>query len=406
LAILISSIYIGEGLMGKVYFNFLYAPNGGGYQNSISFVKSLIGLKHDFSNVVFLVFKGSSIELICKGNSISYFSISNSVFSKYYFELKMWRRIGRDDLVFSIFGPPMLGQGSKCINIGGMAISNVLHPEIDFWSYLSFWPKFLKKIKDGYRLYRYMRLDYWIFETELLKEKAVIEFAIPEVRCEVIKMTPSILVKKENIDINDKLVKNISQLLGTKFLFLASSHPNKRLHVLPKLALFLKSKKIKAKFIITVEPNTYYSDVLKDIKSLKVNEYFVNLGEVSPERVATLISTVDCVCTFSLLESFSNNFVEAWAMDKPLLVTNSLWARKSCKNAAIYVDVDNESKLNQQILNVIKGPEENNRVIIEGREMLSIHPSTEEKTIAYINAIEKVKLLGKIAPKERPKMWR
>jgi len=384
-----------------VFFNFLYAPSGGGYQNSLSFVETLIVLGFDFSNVTFFVFIGSELETICKENNISYKAISNSVLSKYRFELLARTFVNKGDVVFSLFGPPMLGMDDRSINIGGMAISNVFHKEVDFWGYLGKKSKAIKVIKDIYRKYRYRQLDYWIFETELLKDKAIHEFKFPAKRTEVIKMTPSILVSPSHVSeicIEDKY-KNISTV--NRFLFLCGAHPNKRLHVLPELAKYLDEKGVEFSFIFTLVENSYYSDVLALARKLGVEKYFNNIGPVKPAEVASVINEVNFVCTFSLLESFSNNFVEAWAMSKPLLVTSKDWAKESCKQAALYVNVDKQSELNQQVYSVINNLKAQQYAVECGAAQLAVHPSAEEKAEKYIAAIHKVIKLGKISKKER-----
>ncbi len=388
----------------KAFFNFLYAPSGGGYQNSLSFVETLIVLGFDFSNVTFFVFIGSELETICKENNIACKAISNSVLSKYRFELLARTFVNKGDVVFSLFGPPMLGMDNRSINIGGMAISNVFHKDVDFWGYLGKKSKAIKTIKDMYRKYRYRQLDYWIFETELLKEKAINEFKFPAKRTEVIKMTPSILVSPANVSKNCLEGKGLNVNTANNFLFLCGAHPNKRLHVLPELAKYLDDKGAEFRFIFTLTENAYYGDILVSARKLGVEKYFKNIGPVKPEEVASVINEVNFVCTFSLLESFSNNFVEAWAMSKPLLVTAKDWATKSCNQAALYINVDNQSELNQQVYSIINNLKAQQHAVECGLAQLTVHPTAEEKAEKYISAINKIIKLGKISSKERKRI--
>ena len=398
---MVSGIHLVFPEGAKVFFNFLYAPSGGGYQNSLSFVETLISLDFDFSNITFFVFSKTELETICKKHKIAYKAISNTVLSKYRFELLACTFVCKNDVVFSLFGPPMLGMDNRSINIGGMAISNVLHKEIDFWGYLGRTSKAIKTIKDVYRKYRYRQLDYWIFETELLKEKAINEFKFPAKRTEVIKMTPSILVSPDRASETILEGKGVDLNVDNKFLFLCGAHPNKRLHVLPELAKYLDGKGVDFSFIFTLVENSYFSDILVLARKLGVEKYFNNVGPVQPGEVASVISAVDFVCTFSLLESFSNNFVEAWAMRKPLIVTAKDWAEKSCGQAALYVNVDEQSELNQQVFSIINNVEAQQNAVESGLAQLSVHPTVEEKALKYISTINKAIVLGKISNKER-----
>jgi hypothetical protein len=57
-----------------IYFNFLHTPSGGGYQNSISFMKSLLYLNYDFSDTCVITYQNSGIHQICLENDIKFIS--------------------------------------------------------------------------------------------------------------------------------------------------------------------------------------------------------------------------------------------------------------------------------------------------------------------------------------------
>lgn len=384
-----------------IYFNFLYSPSGGAYQNALSFIEVLLDEGFNFHNVKFFVFTGTELENLCIENSIDFFSVKNRIYEKYLFELYYSKFIQEGDLVFSLFGPPMLGTDNKSINIGGMAISNVFYNNIEFWGYLNPFYKTLKVLKDKFRKLRYKKLDYWIFETELIKEMAVNQFNFPSNRCKVVKMTPSVLVSFDKIKKLEIINKNKAFKCKHKFLFLCGAHPNKRLHTLPALALYLSSIDVDYKFFFTVKENDYFRKIMSDAAYLGVDHNFINLSPIKAHDVASVINACDYICTFSLLESFSNNFVEAWSMRKPLFVTSSDWAIHSCGKAAIYINVDNQNLMNKQIANAINSPTILHNSIKNGDIQLTSYPSAKEKTLMYIEAINHVKQLGKISKKER-----
>ncbi|PPI86013.1 hypothetical protein KEHDKFFH_01445 [Marinobacter maroccanus] len=378
-----------------LYFNFLYSPDGGGYQNSASFLSSLVNLKYDFTNVCALVYKGTSIHEMCKRHGIQHRAIKKNVISKLLFELFSIRFVKKGDVVFSIFGPPMLLSKKYSLNVGGMAISNVLYPDIDFWAHLSFLKRMFKKVKDRYRVARYRSLDYFIFETELLREKAINQMGIPRKRTFVVNMSPSTLVSPEMIQASPAANLIAERKLSNKFLFLCGPHPNKRLHVLPDIALKLSSAGIDFKFILTCKSSPYLESVFCRAKSLGVSDYFLNVGSVKAEDVAGVIDVCDYLCCFSVLESFSNNFVEAWAMSKPLMVTDSDWSRSSCRDGAIYLDLSSLDVCVDQILSVISDSILIKRTIEKGREVLQEYPSSIRKAEEYLQVIDVARRSGK-----------
>jgi glycosyltransferase involved in cell wall biosynthesis len=290
----------------------------------------------------------------------------------------------------------MLFSENKTLNIGGMAISNVFYKDVDFWGYLSPVRKRLKALKDRYRIWRYKKLDYWVFETDLLKEKAVNDFGFPEGHVFVIKMAPSLLVRPENVFELEKTNIIKSRPSKYKFAFVSGAHPNKRLHLLPEIARNLKDSGFSFDFVLTASNNSYLESVMSEAKELGVYENFLNLGPVSAGEVASVIDACDYVCTFSLLESFSNNFVEAWAMKKPLIVTDADWSRSACKNSAIYLDFKSVDFVTSQIIEAIKNDVVTREIVRNGAEILKIYPTPLEKTREYIDLIYMLKDKGKI----------
>jgi glycosyltransferase involved in cell wall biosynthesis len=383
-----------------IYFNFLNAPSGGGLQNSVSFLLNLLEIEYDFRNTTCLVVKGSPLEALCVENNISYKSVRSGAFNKILFELTARSFIERDDVVFSIFGPPLLTTSNYSLNVGGMAISNVFYPEVDFWEHAGYIGSKLKNLKDFYRVWRYKKLDYWIFETELLAKKAIGDFGFPEERVSVVKMSPSKLVSPRNVtDVKSVLCGLEDRKI---FILLCNAHPNKRHHLLPALAEKLKIRGVsKPLFVFTTANNEYYESVKKEILNREVEEYFMNIGNVKAEDVSTVLSKVDFVLNISQLESFSNNFVEAWVMGKPLVTTNDEWARGAAENAAIYLNIDNEINADD-FIDVID--RDCSFFVAEGFSLLETYPSGEEKTKGYLDVIDKACKQMKITSLDRKRI--
>ncbi|MES9858151.1 MAG: glycosyltransferase [Sedimenticola sp.] len=383
-----------------IYINFLYAPSGGGYQNSLSFIKSLVGLGFDFTSVTVFVYQGSELHDMAIRNGIKFNAVKKGVVYKLIFELFSRWFLQKGDVVFSLFGPPMLTTCNYTLNVGGMAISNVFYKDVDFWGYLNPFRKFLKKVKDDYRKSRYTKLDCWIFETDLLMRKAINECGFPRERCSVVRMAPSPLVTPQNIIRNSKFtdLKHYDNV----FLYLCGAHPNKRLHALPELAVLLNNAGLtNFKFVLTAGNNEYLGSVIGEAERLSVLDNFINMGPVRPDEVASIIDSCDYVCTISVLESFSNNFVEAWAMEKPLVLTDAKWARESCKASAYYINLDDLKHAAKKLVMLAASEDIKRELVKNGRKILEDYPSAESKSLRYIEILNCAIKIGKITAKQR-----
>ncbi|OGJ86668.1 MAG: hypothetical protein A2268_13255 [Candidatus Raymondbacteria bacterium RifOxyA12_full_50_37] len=370
----------------KIILNLLPVLTGGGLQNSLSFLKVLLSSdKKD--NFIIIVRKETEIYDLCILSDCDCVAVRNNMISRLFFEIQCRKRYEYGQVCFTLFGPPMLSSKNYLINILGFAYSNLLYPEIHFWARLSIVKRWRKELVDMARRWLVTQGDYWILETQVLKDRAV-RIGFPEQRVGIVRMSPSKLISFKNVraGIVDRYKKQLP--LSFKFLFLCGAHPNKRLHLLPALAKSLS--KIESNFVFVTtfpEGNEYGNKVLKNADRLKVNGRIVNIGPVLAEDVASLIQCVDAMCNFSVLESFSNNFVEAWKMKKPLIVTDADWSRDACGDSALYVDPENILECCGKLQDLIRQDEIAEKLVKKGEVCLSQYPTPEEKNIKYYNYI-------------------
>ncbi|WP_231615964.1 glycosyltransferase [Novipirellula artificiosorum] len=179
-------------------------------------------------------------------------------------------------------------------------------------------------------------------------------------------------------------------------LYLGAGHPNKRQHLLPDIVDRLERLAPGSYRIVATmnESSDYARRVLTEIHTRKLSGSFENIGPVAPECVGSLVSSVDAMCLLSVLESFSNNFVESWALKKPLFVTDGTWSRDACHNGVVYIDPKKPSATADSIHQTLTSPESIQRVTEAGSAVLATHPSASQKTKLYLEVIDKVIALG------------
>jgi glycosyltransferase involved in cell wall biosynthesis len=368
-----------------LYINLVPITVGGGLQNAINFLKNIESKELKNSEIIIILKNNSDLIKICKDRNFKFVVIQNSFSSRLYFETFFFYN-KKNSIIFTLFGTkPILSWNNTTIT--GCAYSNLFYKNIDFWGYLSPLKKLIKQIKDKYRFLNVKSSDVVIFETELLMKKAISDFKFDQNNTYTVKMAVSSDVNHKtshelNIDINSK---------NYNILYLGSSHPNKRQHLLPKIILELKKRNTHDfKFIITMNKNDSYTKKLfEEIDKYNLNDYIQNLEYIENKYVANLIGKCDAMINIAALESFSNNFVEAWQMKKPLLVTNDDWAKGSCANAAYYLDTEDISKVASQIENLIKNPAIGQNIIEQGIKQLKTYPTPKEKISEFVNIINK-----------------
>jgi glycosyltransferase involved in cell wall biosynthesis len=290
----------------------------------------------------------------------------------------------------------MLSSAGYLLNINGNAYSNLFYPEVNFWSDLPVGHRMLAEATDWLRRRYTSKADYWIFETEVLRTRAIKLCGFPEDRVAVVPMAVSRLVSPEKVCRATKSEFELGLKPGFKFLFLNGAIPNKRIHVLPLLAMeMLLSGTRDFVFITTMNPEAWYTrDIIARFRAIKLEQHFQNVGPVAPDRVASLIACADAMCTFSRLESFSNNFVEAWTMQVPLVATSSDWAKAACGRSALYVNPENFQECALALGRLMQDADIGKSLVQEGKLQLKRYPTAQEKTRLYFKEIERACGLG------------
>lgn len=386
----------------KTILNFLPVRMGGGLQNALSFL-GVLGRDTNPKAFVAIVRCNTKIHNTCKEYNIEHIVINDSFMGRIKFELSCKSYFSKGQVCFTFFGPPMLGSRDYLINVVGCAYSNLFYPEIPFWSYLPWFQRTQKKMIDLYRKYITARGDYWIFETNVLKKRAIELFGFPSNRVGVVRMAPSELVSPKNV--KAKLAEEFAHKLtpGFRFLFLSAAHPNKRQHLLTAIAHQMVEKGFRRfSFVTTMnEKDAYAKKVMDSFKRDGLSGHLVNIGPVPSDSVATLISCCDAMCSFSVLESFSNNFVEAWRMELPLLVSDADWARDACGKGAIYVKPTDAAECAAQLIKIAANATFRTEQIELGKDQLSTYPTAEQKINRYYREIEIAGQLGFCPAEER-----
>src|SRR5690606_28839867 len=120
--------------------------------------------------------------------------------------------------------------------------------------------------------------------------------------------------------ISDSFNSRLNRIINNNFkiLILSGWHKNKNIEIVPDILYHLNKKGIKdINFIITVSPNHPESIKLSNkANELNVKDKIIYFDSVNPDEVYHLLEKIDAIILMSLLESFSNNIIEAWYFKK------------------------------------------------------------------------------------------
>lgn len=236
------------------------------------------------------------------------------------------------DLYFSLLGPTYLSGGT--VNISGVANAWITCARIsDFYDTYgkSFILYYLKFFVHGLTLRKY---DYLYFETELSRNNFCNRFKYSLEKTFIIPNTVNDYIFNSKKDAVIERNANTTPCI----LVFGTWAKHKNLHRLIDIAKANRGEKFK--FCLTL-PNEDYEFIFNKAKHEGVEGYFYNIGFVEANKIPELYKSVDLVMSLSSMETFSAIYPEALFFGKRLIVLNKDFAKKICKDSAIYVNLDN-----------------------------------------------------------------
>jgi glycosyltransferase involved in cell wall biosynthesis len=371
--------------MKKIFINLVPINAGGGLQNAINLI---IGISETInkSDYQFLV-RNNLLAEFCDKYDLKYIKIKETIISRIAFELFYF--LGKkNNVVFTLFGgKPLISNNNTTIS--GCAFSNLFYPEVNFWGYLPLRKRIIKMIKDYYRFRSIKKSDYVIFETDILRKRAVEIRNFKSDNTFVVKMAVNKLVAETKGKSSYRSLYVDKKKY--KILYLGSAHPNKRQHLLINIAKALLKYSDEFCFITTMGENQYSKSVLKEIYANNLDNNIINLGTILSNEVGVLLNEVDAIINIAKLESFSNNFIEAWTFEKPLIVTDADWSRESCLNSALYINPEHFQDTADKIFELMTIRSLSLNLVATYEKTLNSYLDYQMKTMKYIDIIEKIR---------------
>jgi len=109
-------------------------------------------------------------------------------------------------------------------------------------------------------------------------------------------------------------------------------------------------------------------------------------GAVASRDIQSLYDEAHVLVNLSDLESFSNNYMEAWKANVPLLVSDRDFAREICGESAIYCEPHNVGQIAERMLAFVHGQVDVARLVANGVARLR-HLGNQDTRMDRIHAM-------------------
>jgi len=367
----------------KVILNATTLPKGGGIQACVSFIQMSLELSQDI-DWIYIVSQRVDEELKKFGidmadNKLIVFNESpaqNVASRKRLLNLSIELS---PDAVFTFFGPAYVK--FKAPHLCGVADGWVTHSTLLVYRSLnSFTSKVLTFMRCMYKGFWYRYADQWVVEAVCAKKGLARRFRVPEDSVHVVKNT---CARHYNEKISTPYDLHTDKSI--KILTLSSYYPHKNLDIIPYISKQLKEMGDgDFQFIITIVKDSYEELRLLELcKTLDVVENVKNIGPINIIDGPALYAAVDIVLQPSLLETFSANYPEAMAQEKPLVTTDLDFAHDICADAALYYSPLDAKSAANNINKLINNASLVKELTRNGKRVLNGLPSSQDKYYAY-----------------------
>ncbi len=282
--------------------------------------------------------------------------------------------------IFTFFGPG-LPHPSHIKSIVSVAYPIICYDDSPFWQHLPFKAKIKQKAVNFARKNRLKKADVIIAETPVMQKRLADTLSRDTKDIKIIEPAPSLFVTegqgKKTIDSN-----------CPQFLILSGTLPHKNVWRLIEIAQHLS--KLLPDFKITI------TTTLEQFKALPhsvafdaavVEKHFNFKGTVHPSQIGTFYENTDFLTILSDLESFSNNYMEAWKAGVAIISSDRDFARAACLNSAVYVEPHNAAETAQKMAAIAKDNITRYQLIQEGKNLLQYLPDPQQRTQKILDII-------------------
>lgn len=376
--------------------------SGGGLTVGLNVARTipLLARNHDYS----LIFPaGCGYEDLPRGSrtKLCTIPVTPKALRRPYLDHQWLPKICREwkaDAAFSMsnYGPWHL----PCPHVLGLHKGHLLYPESEVNRLLPFMARMKLAAQQRYFNSQVRRIDNFCVLTDVLAERLSRLHTIPRSRIHVVPNAVAGEVSRaagETPVLDAKLARFVDKF---KLCYVAPFYPHKNHRVLIETLEHLSQDcgidDVVVFVTIREEASGPSRQFLRDVRKSGLEHTMINLGYLSLDEVSRVYEASDALIMPSLLESFSNTYVEAMHHGLPILTSDMDFAHAVCGDDALYFDPKDPRSVAHAILSIRNSPSLAESLATRARQRLAVlSVSWENVTDGYIQAMETAAEQGK-----------
>lgn len=338
---------------------------GGGAQLALNFLDLLANEPADNKRVILVPKLGPLAQFAFDPDKFVVYHYPDPYLARFIFERTQLAAIVKRHSIthfFTFFGTG-LPHPKSVHSLVTTAYPVICYPESPFWRYAprkTFWKNVFN---NRLRCRRLRSADRIIVETQVMKERVARHVPFPIERIEVLPPVPSLYLQE-----------SASRRTGgvPNFILVSGNDSHKNLWRLPELAQALEQAGLKRfVFTLTLDEARFLQHPRIDLVLWRrVREHFRFLGPVPPRLIQSVYEEATFLLNLSDLESFSNNYMEAWKAGLPIIASDRDFARHICGASACYLEPHDPDAGAQTIVSLLADQSRQAQMLAAGRQKL------------------------------------
>lgn len=372
----------------KLLIDFGAIKTGGGVQLATNFLNQLAESSQHIEEVYLLVpDTGPLSKIDLKGMCKSHLYYPNNYLKRKIFEwseLKGFVERNNIDTVYTFFGAGLPRyKGVKAVV--SVAYPIICYPDSPYWGYIAPAAGAKKRVVNVFRRMRIRAADLIVVETQVMAQRMEQYAGVKSSLLRVIPPSPSLFIAD--------MPFTLASGSPYRILILSGVDPHKNLWRLPEIAMRLLDLGCNNfKFVISVDKQSFFNAMpVKELfDEARLEKYFDFVGGIPADQIEQVYQESDFLINISDLESFSNNYMEAWKSGLPLICSDTDFSRNICGESAIYVNPHDAASAATAIQAFLTDSTKQQLLANIGKERLKALPDAQQKFDSIMAVLKEV----------------
>lgn len=309
----------------------------------------------------------------------------NNWLERIYFEyvsLQKWIHQNSIDGIYTVIGFG-LPHPKKVISIVTMANATSCYPDSNYWQRLRKIEKLKRLFYTHLRQKRLKKGSFWILETEVMRQRCIKHLGLAPEKTMAINPSPTSYIE-------DRPARDYKNLDKFSITLLTGNESHKNLDCLVAICDEIE-KKIAGKitFNISLAKEQLQKCVSPSTNLDKISNISY-LGKIPQQELQAIYDKTDILMNLSELESFSNNYMEAWKAGLAQICSDRDFARHICGESAKFVEPLYPNTAAEEIIGTLKNTEKLNQMAIYGKQMLKKLATQAQYVETILNLMKKI----------------